>query len=185
MKNKSQVISMDFVMTFAVYIFALSVFFFALRSSVSGSPELDIQGELLLAKLDQIYDDNDFLDHTKVDSAKLDLYIQENNYLKAYDLFRDFENPTLFRRIDYCVYFEDVENGNTRVVRNFAAGLQEGYPITVNPGTDVLCGEFYDTVYANMVPQCPGNREAIVLTKSVLYDDELMNMKVFVCAEKR
>ena len=60
---KAQIISMDFIITFTLYMFALSGFFFLLKDEIFHREDsLDIQGELLLSRLDNFYLQYDFLD---------------------------------------------------------------------------------------------------------------------------
>ncbi len=192
--KKAQVVSMDFIMTFVVYIFALSLFFFALKTSVSYSQvDLDIQAELVFNRLDQIYvDEYDFLDGAKVNKTKLDNYLNNlKDPLSYYDfVFKDFENSAYFEKMYYCVYLENSTGINKRILRNFAAysrfdtgDIAEKYPATFP--SNVKCGVTPFQIYSS-APECNNkNMEAVVLSKPVLYDQEIINLKVLICAKRR
>ncbi len=182
-RGKSQIISMDFIMTFVVYIFALSVFFFALGDALPvNDADLDVQADLLFNKLAEINESVDFLDNSKIKNLELGKYFTKYNYDSGYrHIFRDFNNPA-FTRTDYCIYLEDPRTGLS--TRNVAAGLQEGYTIYFDDTNK--CGEVINKVYT-MQPYCAKNikTESIVLTKPVLYNGQITNLKILICAEKR
>ena len=189
-RGKSQIISMDFIMTFVVYLFALSVFFFSLRNVLSSNDAgLDVSGELLFNRIDQIYDNEyDFLDNSKLDITKFDTFFSLDNK-QVYDyLFKDFENPAFFTRIDYCVYL--VDKTDNSIFRNYNVNNQDDYPILLvdkfNSGAGAFpCGTNPPLPYPSHRPDCPGKAESIVLTKPVLHNNAIIDLKVFICAEKR
>ena len=180
MKNKAQVISMDFVMTFGIYIFALSVFFFALKGNFSDNTSLDVNAELIFNKLTNAYDlETDILDGAKI--SNLDQF--EAEPYKSYDVFfRDFESVN-FDKIDYCVFLQD----NTGIVYHFAAYKNifeedsdnaDAYSIYLGA---TKCG-IGSMSRSGVSPSCKG-KESIVIEKPVLYEGNIMKLKVLVCAD--
>ncbi len=175
-------------MTFIVYLFALSVFFFSLRNVISTDDSgLDVSGELLFDRIDQIYDEEyDFLDNAKLDLTKFDYFFSLDSIDVYNYLFKDFENIALFTKIDYCVYL--VDRAGT-IIRNYKVNSQDNYPILlVEKDTElpaVACGTNPPLQYPNHRPDCPGKTESIVLSKPVLHNYEIYDLKVFICAEKR
>ena len=175
---------MDFIITFTLYMFALSGFFFLLKDEIfHREASLDIPGELLLSRLDNFYLPYDFLDRSRVDSVALDNFIltyhpmQPQTQNKAYKyIFKDFENPG-YSRIDYCVY---LQNSNNDVLKFFAAGKQNDYPIYL---TDTIKCDGSGSVN-NAQPYCGSSTfDAIVLTKPVLYENSIVNLKILICAQ--
>jgi hypothetical protein len=189
--KKSQIISMDFIMTFVVYVFALSVFFFAMQNALLyDSPTLDVPSELLFSRLYNTYTSAyDFLDGSKVDDIKLDNLLAAYNPNKGYEFFfKDFEDAALFQKIDYCIYLEDKTAVGTQVLINFAAYTNSSKaPYSIYITGNVLCGTENKRLYTNAKPHCNSTlaSESIVLTKPVLYGRELINLKVLICAKKR
>ena len=190
MMKKSQVISMDFIMTFVVYLFALSVFFFSLRNVISSdNAGLDVSGELLFDRIDQIYDDEfDFLDNSKLYLDKFDDFFSQDSTIVYNYIFKDFENIALFKRIDYCVYL--VNKTANSIFRNYNVNSQDNYPILLvekeNPDAGGFpCGTNPPLPYPTHRPDCPGKAESIVLTKSVVHNNAIIDLKLFICAEKR
>ncbi len=176
-------------MTFVVYLFALSVFFFSLRNVISSDNAcLDVSGELMFDRIDQIYDDEyDFLDNSKLDIDKFNNFFLNQGSTEVYNyLFKDFENIALFERIDYCVYLIDTNNA---IFRNYVASKDDNPVIlledTFNPPATVFCGEITDGYFTTKILDCPGKAESIVLTKSVIHNNAIIDLKVFICAEKR
>ena len=192
---------MDFVMAFVVYIFALSVFFFALRnvSALKADHELDVQGELLFARLDETIDAQyDFLGGARVDGEKLDQYIHDltpiapMSFSGIYNYtFRDFELPEKFSRIDFCIYLEKkIDDDNYEITRNFAASTADpaDLHILIDSSNDI-CGidAFTSIIYNPAVlvfPRCVDNEktESLVVAKPVVYDGQIYNLKILVCA---
>lgn len=190
--KKSQVISMDFVMTFVVYLFALSVFFFFMKNAFSyGDDKLDVSAELVFGRLDQTYAEGyDFLEGMTIDVQKLDSFLTANYRPKSlYDfVFRDFENSAYFVRTDYCIFIENRTPGKSEIVANFAAYSSSApgdYNITIVG--DVKCGTNPTLVYDVIDMNCDRTKkiEAIVLRKPVLYGKDLMSLNILICAEKR
>ncbi|MBN2368611.1 hypothetical protein JXC34_06325 [Candidatus Woesearchaeota archaeon] len=193
---KSQVISMDFIMAFVIYLFALSFFFFSMQGilATGASASLDVPSELMFGKLEIVEnEDYDFLDSSKVDDAKLTKFMEDFNPRKTYDFFFvDFEDFRQFTRIDYCVYLERINENSTDILRNVAASKDhpsQDYSIMVTP--EFKCGQQEKMLYQGIAnkeyPRCsPSSKsESVVLTKPVLYKGEIVNLKVLICAEKR
>jgi hypothetical protein len=194
--KKSQVISMDFIMTFVVYAFALSIFFFALKGAITDESSLDVQGELLFSRMGEIYDGEvNFLDGSRVSEAKFDEFFSQNQPIDdsplnwAYvTMFKDFENHA-YKRIDYCVYIEE----NTGVIiKYFGAGKLEDYAIDIGNYKCVdktLDGNPYDFP-PNTKPHCDSAKKAevLLLSKPVLYmtdtGNRIATLKVLICAQK-
>lgn len=186
--KKAQIISMDFVMTFVVYILALSLFFFLLKDNFSSQSELNLDSEIVFGALTNVYDlDYNFLDSSKINDNFATLL---NNYegSKAYELyFKQYEEPGFFSRMDYCIYLEKFDG---RIIKNFEAFRMEkedDYAILFfdSAGDEYKCGQEKHDEYLTR-PKCvEPNAESIVLSKPVLYDDEIVNLNVFVCAKKR
>jgi len=173
--RKAQIISMDFVMTFAIYIFALSVFFFALKGNFTDNTSLDVNAELIFNKLTNAYDlETDILDGAKI--SNLDQFDGEPN--RCYDVFfKDFENPN-FKKIDYCVFLQHDNN----IKYHFAAysdnfGADE---FTIYLG-GTKCG-IGAMERSDVKPSCKA-KETIVIEKPVFYDGQIMKLKVLVCGE--
>lgn len=191
--QKSQMISMDFVMTFVVYLFALSVFFFFIKNTFSyTSDKLDASADLIFDRLDQTYSENlDFLDGSRIDKSKLAGFLEETNYDPEllYDLvFRDFENPGYFDAINYCIYIENRSGTNNQVIANFAAfsaASEDDYNITITGNTK--CGTNPTLVYDNTLPKCDRSKrvDAIVIKKPVLYGRDIMSLNIYICAKQR
>jgi hypothetical protein len=51
---KGQAISMDFIMTFVIYLFALSIFFFGMKDNID-QKTFDVDSELIMDKVSQQY----------------------------------------------------------------------------------------------------------------------------------
>jgi len=180
MKTKAQIISMDFVMTFAIYIFALSIFFFAITGNFSDSTNLDLNAELIFNKLANAPNlETDILDGAKI----INLEDFGGDSYKSYNVFfRDFENPK-FKKIDYCVFLHNETNilfhfsAYKKIYDNDEENLEE-YPIFLG---ETKCGEGA-MKRSNVKPSCKA-KESIILEKPVLYEGEIMKLKVLVCAE--
>lgn len=170
-------------MTFVVYIFTISVFFFALKNNVAYEiKNVKIQTEFFFDRLDQIYDkDYDFLDGVKIDEDKLNAFLesQYSNPNVVYDfVFRDLEIH-YFKKMMYCVF---IENKNNKVIKNFAASNYENtiYFLDLN-NTKNYCGSNKDKIYTSY-PKC-NTKEAIMLSKPVLYKNSLHKLNLLLCAE--
>jgi hypothetical protein len=131
LSKKAQIISMDFILTFVVYLFAVSIFFFGIQETYfSKQPELDINSDLMFAKLSNVYDDYSFLENSKIITdfdSFIDAYDPETSYEKY---FQSFESP-LFKKIDYCIYLQD----ETGILRNFNVNKPGDYSIFIQ-GTE-------------------------------------------------
>jgi hypothetical protein len=110
--------------------------------------------------------------------------ISKNDAYKL--IFQDFENP-LFSRIDYCVYIESrTPAGEIDIQEYFAAGELSNYPISFTNG--VSCGNpnpLANPIPITHTPSCDENQaEAIILTRPVLYQGSIANLKVLICAKR-
>lgn len=188
--RKSQVISMDFIMSFVVFIFAVSVFLFALKSDISvRQNSLDAPAELIFSRLDQIYDENyDFLDGSRINSAKLEALKASYDKNRLYDfLFQDFEDFLQFKKMEYCIFIMDyTQTGGIRVSSHFAAysSQKPNYEISFVNIDSVICGQAPQI--QTVLPKCTNKKaEAITLTKPVLYGNDIVDLKVLICAERR
>lgn len=183
--GRSQLVSMDFIIAFVVFMFALS-FFFSTLGNVSSYEDinLDAPAELLFSRIDQLYDeDYDFLDGSIIDTNKLDSYIDAKTSEEIYDfIFRDFDDPNRFKKIDYCVFIENRSTQNSRIIRNFAASAGGNYSISLG---DFDCGEFKYLIFTGILPRCDRGEEALTIMKPVLYKQDIMNLRVLLCAERR
>ena len=175
---KSQIISMDFILSFLIYALAISIFFWFLQTNIPNDLSY-LNSELLYERLDEA---SDFLDGARIDKQKLDSFIIENNYEMAYSLFKDFENP-FFKRTDYCIF---VENISKKIMVNFGAGREEGFSIIIGSsgGIPIKCGTNPSLIYSQ-TPICEAkNAESMVFSKPVSYNGELAYLKIMVCAQK-
>jgi hypothetical protein len=176
---------MDFIMTFVVYLFALSVFMFSLRNTFLSSAGLDVQGELLFSKIDNINDEEfDFLDGSRIDSAKLTNFITKDPR-EVYNLFfKDFENPSIYKRTDYCMYLED----DSEMIVNYAAWDEDLFSqniVIVERDSPSICGNNKHNPYNNTYCSESVKADSLVLTKPVLYERNIVNFKVLICAERK
>jgi hypothetical protein len=193
--KKAQIVSMDFIMTFVVYLFALAVFFFAMKNAVSyTTTDLDVSADVLFNRIDQTYfEPYDFMDGSKINSEHLDDFLRDRYTPESmYDfVFKDFENSGTFSRIDYCIYLENKTENKREIIRNFAAyslwSKNQGSSVVFSG--NILCADDIDeadNLYLNFNPRCKGaNIESIILTKPVLYGKDIIDMKVLVCAKRR
>lgn len=170
--KRSQVISMDFIMTFVIYMFAISVFFLVMKDSAAlkEKASLDVSAELLFSRLDQVYNEADFLDGYTVNKDAVDGW----NAQEAYDfIFRDFDDSAAFKRTDYCIYLDNRTYNESKYLLKLRAWDDKSYD---NYLID-LEGE----------PHCSSSKkiESIVLSRPVLYGKDIMNLKILICAEKR
>jgi len=180
---KSQVISMDFVLTFIIYMLALSIFFVLVRDSMVRENSLEYSRELIIEKFEQTPAQT-FLKNSKLDLDKLDEFIAQYNYDEAYQIFfKDFES-TKYNRIDYCIYLQKSTHNSTQIIRNFAAGKKLDYPIIMGTygKTVYYCGQNSTFIFENTYPYC-NKKEVMVLTKPVIVKNEIINLKIMSCAE--
>ncbi len=183
--KKSQLVSMDFIIAFVVFIFALSFFFFTLGNASSyENINLDAPAELMFSRMDQLYDQNyDFLDGSIVDAGKFDRYIDDKTPREVYDfIFRDFDDPSFFTKIDYCVFLENRTPQKSQIIRNFAASPGGNYSIRL---ADSDCGENKYFIFTGILPRCEYGEEALSIIKPVRYNQDIMNLRVLLCAQKR
>lgn len=182
MTSKAQIISMDFILTFVIYLFAISVFFFAISESYfSKETELDVNADLIFSKLSNVYDeDYSFLKHSKIKLEFIEFLKESSSpkydFLVGYEkYFQTFENP-LFAKLDYCIY---LQNGSDIIV-NFPAYKTDYSIFMVN---DFECGRNPTLVYTDIIPECR-NDESVVVSKPVLYKQDIVELKVLVCGEE-
>ncbi|MEM3374297.1 MAG: hypothetical protein QXE31_03680 [Candidatus Woesearchaeota archaeon] len=183
---KSQIISMDFVMTFILYIFAVSLFFYGLNNAffLTSEKKLDIQYELMFNKLNEIYDEEkDFLDGIKIDNNKLDAFFNEDNNV-LYDFFFKDLTTNSVKRISYCLYLQDKNN---RIIKSRAVfpNYNNNYVYFLTIGERILCGDSdLNNIVAN--PKC-SLKESILIKRNVLYDynnqKDIYTFNVYICAE--
>ena len=196
MQKKSQVISMDFIMTFVMYLFAISIFFFALKDALAGEPKLSVKpetvfskftgSELLFNKLSNVYDeDYGFLESSTI-SSNFNTLMTKYEPMVGYELyFKDFDNPA-FLKIDYCIFLEEISGQNKKVLRNFAAWEDTSHEYSAQIMQGVECGTDYDMQYTNAKPSCSSrDTDSLLLAKPVLYSGKIVHLKVLMCAEKR
>jgi hypothetical protein len=184
--RKAQIISMDFILTFVLYLFALSVFFFAINDSYfSTNRELDVNSEILFSKISNIYNEYSFLDDSKVMSvSKFDIFLAGYNPLIAYEhYFQSFES-TAFSDIDYCIY---LQNGSD-IIRNFevySKNSQDYSIIILNDAIigEIPCGTNKVLTYEDAIPYCKSD-ESIVVSKPVLFEQDIVQLKVLMCGER-
>jgi hypothetical protein len=183
--RRAQLVSMDFIIAFVVFIFALSFFFSIMKSTLSyENISLTAPAELIFSRMEQNYDEElDFLDGPIIDKDKFERYILQNDANEIYSfIFRDFDNPSSFRKMEYCVFIENKTPEKREILRNFAAYSGDDYFISI--GND-LCGTNPNRRYTNVLPHCDFGEEALLLSKPVLYNKDIMNLRILVCAKKR
>lgn len=183
-RKKAQIISMDFILTFVVYLFAISIFFFAINESYfSKQIDLDINSELMFSKLSNVYDeDYSFLENSKI-IPDFDVFLSSYNPVVAYEkYFQSFDN-LVFKDIDYCIYLER----DNDIIRNFDVYSEnsEDYSIFIlHDGFEVKCGTNKLNQYLNdPILDCRSD-ESIILIKPVLFNGEIVNLKVLACGER-
>lgn len=175
---KSQIISMDFVMTFVVYLLALSLFFFGLKESffLNNNNKLDISYELLFNKITEIYDEEiDFLEGIKIDNVKFDNFLGKDSIF-LYDIFFKDISSTSFKKISYCLF---LENKNKQIIKNKAIYPSEDFSSFIYFDNQNFCGN--DQIF-NSKPKCQ-LEESILLKKPVLYNRDIYNLYLLICAE--
>jgi hypothetical protein len=180
---------MDFIIAFVIFIFALAFFFSVLRTSLSyENISLNAPSELIFSRMDQIYvEDYDFLDGSVIDIEKLDDFVEKYTPNQIYGLiFRDFDNPSYFRTMEYCVFIENKTPEKSEIIKNFAVYTGESSLISFEDnGNPYSCGEDNYKRYSKL-PHCDiKEAEALLLSKPVLYNKDIMNLKVLICAIKR
>jgi len=187
MNKKGQIISMDFILTFVVYIFALSIFFFALKDVFYDASNLDLNSELMFNKISNVYNEYGFIKNIRVDS---DILLDLKNNWNATDsynwYFKDFENPK-FSRMDYCIFLTNETGSSIEVLFNFDSWQEYRgeYSIFFEVGgVPNECGKNKVYKYENY-PKCTiPNAESIILKKPVLYKHEIVTLNILVCADK-
>ena len=168
---------MDFVMTFVVFIFALSIFFFSLgNSAIAPDSGFDVSSELLFNRMEQISDKQiNFLDGARINSTKLVRFIVLNPTTRFEYLFSDFESRY---KTEVCVYLEN----KNEILKYFNAYKEPIDMIDVKPG--IKCGDETGAfVKVSNYPKCLSGSEAIMLSKPVLYNNEIVSLKVLLCAK--
>jgi hypothetical protein len=192
MKMKAQIISMDFITGAVMYIVVISFFFFSLKESYfSKSADLDMQADMLFTKLENVYDP----DYVFVNASRFDeefIYYLEDGYdaSEAYMLyFKEYENPR-FTDMEYCIVLSNMTDAGTEeILLNFPAWNPDKagkYSITMQDGFN--CGA--DPVRLGspppftVLPRCDTMTHSIMLSKPVLYQKDIMMLKVLVCARE-
>jgi hypothetical protein len=187
--KNSQLISMDFIIAFVVFIFAISFFFFTIKGAISyENVNLNAPAELIFNRIDNVYPETyDFLDGPIIDREKLDNFILEkqNKSREIYDfIFQDFDNPGLFRKTDYCVYIENRTPEKSEIIRNFGAYSGKNNSITIGDDECGIANKGFE-IYRNILPKCEEGEESISLSKPVLFKRNIMNLKILICGQKR
>ena len=164
-------------MTFVVYLFAVSIFFFAIDEVYfSKQPELDINYDLMFSKLSNVYDEYSFLENSKI-RTDFDSFLNTYDPELAYEkYFQSFESVA-FSRIDYCIYLQN----DSGIIINFNVNKTGYYPIFITG--DVECGTNPSLVYTDVVPECKSD-DAVVYAKPVLFKGEIVDLKVLACGER-
>ena len=83
-----------------------------------------------------------------------------------------------------------MDKTDNSIFRNYNVNNQDDYPISLVEKLDPYaggfpCGTNPPLPYPSHRPNCPGKAESIVLTKPVLHNYEIIDLNVFICAEKR
>ena len=175
--KRAQIISMDFILTFVVYLFAISIFFFALDESYfSNEIELDMNADLVFSKLSNVYDENyKFLDNSKIILGFDDFLTNYDSSIGYEKYFQTFESP-VFSKLDYCIYLQN----NSDIIRHFSTYTMDYSIFMIN---DIECGQNPTLVYEDTVPECR-NDESVLLSKPVLYKQDIIELKVLICGEE-
>ncbi len=176
LKKKSQIISMDFIMTFLVYIFSLAIFFSLISSSFFDRIWLTSNTAVIFSRIENDYEQN-FLRGPVIDKAALDSFLSSANASEKYSLFKGLENKA-YSNINYCIYLKN----HSQIIRNFAA-YSNGYENMIFLNS-AKCGTNPTLVY-DVEPECKiPNSDSIVLEKPVLFGRDIVKLKVLVCAKK-
>ncbi|MFH2019965.1 MAG: hypothetical protein ABIJ34_00995 [archaeon] len=184
MKN-AQIISMDFILTFVIFMFGMSIFFFALNDSYFAvSPGLDVSADLVFSKLENIYEpEYSFIRSFHFDKNFIFLLLTNYNASKAYELyFQEYENPASFSKIDYCLFLMNSTNGR-KINLNFAAYKTTRDKYEIIMGDDSKCGDNPQQTYVEL-PKCPKGVESVIASKPVLYEKGILQLNVLMCAKK-
>jgi hypothetical protein len=191
--KRAQVISMDFIMAFVVFMFVLSVFFFALTSKLGNQDRagLDISAELLFEKIDNVkIKGYDFIEGSRITEANFESFVDGYDPEKAYNyMFKDFESPSFFKKIDYCIYLENRTGDKSEIIRNVQVWDKKNYPkrYSVLLDGNTYCGTNTKLTYSDPKPYCNESmkQEALIITRPVLYGNDIMNFNIFMCAERQ
>jgi len=143
---------------------------------------LDLNSELIFSKLDNVIDkDYLFLDGSKI--VQIENVLSGYDEIIAYDVyFKEYENQQQFRKIDYCIFIQNKTSTGIQVMKNFAAHSEN----SLNSIYFFLdkCGDT-NTIY-EILPHCNITKsDSIIISKPVLYKNQIMDLKVLACAEKR
>jgi hypothetical protein len=181
--KKAQVISMDLIMTFVIYLFVLSIFLFFLGDTIGSQNNEQLKPELILNKLNNIFiNDYKLIKNSKI----INIENFENKYdeQRSYDIFfREFDNQKVFKKIDYCLFLSKKTENGIRILKDFASYRNgtKGYSIYFN---DIPCGQL-NNLYMGL-PYCiTPKSDSVLMKKSVLFNDEIVDFNVLSCAQKR
>ncbi|MEM4397493.1 MAG: hypothetical protein QW757_02610 [Candidatus Woesearchaeota archaeon] len=186
LNKKLQLISMDFIMTFVIYLLSISIFFLGLKNLAfsENSNKIDINSELLFNKISQTYnEDIGFLKNSIINSESFDNFLNTDPQVLYDMIFNDLLIKTP-AKIVYCVYLENKNKliiKNKAIYSNFNPNIDYKSFIYFSENDNKPCGENPNYIYRNK-PKCNLN-EAILLKKPVLYNKDIHNLYVFVCAE--
>jgi hypothetical protein len=158
---KAQIISMDFIMAFVIFMVALSVFFFSFQSNLKKAA-FQVDPKLIFDKLINMKDP--FIHGAKIDG--LDEYMLDYDPKALHDILRDTSES------NFCIF---IHNG-TQVLRHFPAYANEN---NIYFGTKA-CGNDKFTPFFG-TPSCKG-KDALLLTKPVIYGTEVMSLNIYACS---
>ena len=157
---RAQIISMDFIMAFIIFMGAISIFFYSYQSNIRSS-NFKIDPKTTFSKLANM--ENSFLSGARL--VNFDEYIIDYESLTLHEILKGTENA------NYCIY---LQNG-TKILRNFEA-VEGDNNIFFG---DKKCGEVRFTPTSEG-PICMG-KEAIIITKPVVFNGGIMSLNVLAC----
>lgn len=157
---KAQIISMDFIMAFIIFMGAISIFFYSYQSNIRSS-NFKIDPKATFSKLTNM--ENSFLSGAKL--VNFDEYITGYDPLTLHEILKGTENA------NYCIYLRN----DTKILRNFEA-VESDNNIFFG---EKKCGEVRFTPTSEE-PICRG-KEAIIITKPVVFNGGIMSLNVLAC----
>ena len=152
---KGQAISMDFIMTFVIYLFALSIFFYGIKENIE-EKSFDVDAELILDKVSQLY----------VNGVRVTTLTPKEG------LYNDLGADT-------CIF---LKTGN-KIHEHFASfdksNTANQNPAFFKSGTDEISCEGSAVDFIGK-PMCK-SKNSILLTKPVLYNKQIAQLGVLLC----
>jgi len=191
---RAQIISMDFITASVLYLVVISFFLFAMKESYfTKTAGLDVASDMVFMKLENVYDtDYGFLNASRFDSGFIYFLIGNGGYSasEAYLFyFKEFENP-VFTDIEYCILLSNMTKaGAEEILLNFAAwNPDKEAKYSIRMEDDSACGATPVRMqnprpYARL-PSCDKATHSIMLTKPVLFQKDIMMLKVLICARE-